>query len=232
MQKVKEFAEERLGDIVKILSVFVLFLALLIIIIIYRTGRDGNLLENEMMEELLLEQNQEEENINNLLELTDEVSVAEVELITNEKIIIDVKGAVEAPGVYEMESDSRVIDCIERAGGFLIDAEQKGVNLAQRTEDQMVIYIPEKGEEVSEFEQLLTTNPASQSGSDNSKIDLNKATKEELQTLNGIGDIKAESIIAYRETTGTFKNTEDIKKVSGIGDATFEKLKEEIYVTP
>ena len=225
MQKVKEIIEEKLEYIVKGLLAIVLFLVVIICVFIYKASSEQeDVLENQLTEELFAEQNPAVVPV----ELTEVASLEQVD----QKVIIDVKGAVEAPGVYEMQADSRVIDCIEKAGGFLIDAEQKSVNLAQRAEDQMVIYIPMKGEDISEVQQLLPDKPVSHSTTDISKVDLNKATKEELKSLNGIGDTKAESIISYRETNGSFQKIEDIKNVSGIGEATFEKLREAIQVTP
>lgn len=225
MQKIKGILEEHSADIVRGLLAVILLLTLVIILFIYKGGKDEeDILEDQLFEELL-DEHISEENSNEQIELS---SVDEVE----QKVIIDVKGAVEAPGVYQMEADSRIIDCIEKAGGFLIEAEQKSVNLAQRAEDQMVIYIPLKGEDLSEVEQLLPNQPKSDSVSDSNKVDINKATKEELKSLNGIGDTKAESIISYRETHGSFQKVEDLKNVSGIGDATFEKLSEAIQVTP
>lgn len=234
MREIKDFIEERLEDIVKVLLVILLFLVLMIIIFIYKSGSksEDSILENDTIEELLLENKKEENKSDENIELINSADAEEINLKENQKNIIDIKGAVESPGVYEMESDSRVIDCIEKAGGFLIEAEQKAVNLAQRTEDQMVIYIPVKGEELSEFDQLLTDTSISEPSTKNNKVDLNKADKEELKSLNGIGDIKAENIISYRETEGYFQKPEDIVNVSGIGEATFEKLKEEIQVTP
>lgn len=227
VQWIKEIIEEKSEEIVKGLLAVVLFLALIVIVFIYKgSGDQEDVLENEMIEELFAEQNPEEKPV----EQADMTSAEQVPV--DQKVIIDVKGAVEAPGVYQMEPDSRVIDCIEKAGGFLIGAEQKSVNLAQRAEDQMVIYIPMQGEDMSELEQLLPDKPVSEATTEISKVDLNKATKEELKSLNGIGDTKAESIISYRETNGSFENVEEIKNVSGIGEATFEKLREAIQVTP
>lgn len=224
-QKIKETIEEKLELVVKGLLGFILLLVLIIIILVYKRSDEAiDVLENQLIDELMIEQDSAKK-------IIDQEDVA-MEVLVDQKVMVDVKGAVEAPGVYEMEADSRVIDCIEKAGGFLIDAEQKRVNLAQRAEDQMVIYIPMKDEEISDFEQLLPDKPVSQTGTNNGKVDLNKATKEELKSLNGIGDTKAESIILFRETNGFFEKVEDIKNVSGIGEATFEKLREEIQVTP
>lgn len=217
--------KENLEDIVKGLLLIILLLVLVITVFLYKKNDEPeHILESQMVEELLAEPTPATVPV----ELTEVASSEQIE----QKVIIDIKGAVEAPGVYEMQTDNRVIDCIEKAGGFLVDAEQKSVNLAQKVEDQMVIYIPKKGEDFLEIEQLLPDKPVSHSNDEISKIDLNKATKEELKSLNGIGDTKADNIISYRETNGFFKNIEDIKNVSGIGEATFEKLREAIQVTP
>lgn len=225
MESIRNTIEEKSVELVKGLLVVILFLIIFLLFFVYK-GRSEkeDVLEDEWLEELLVEQDLEEV----LVEPIDTKSADPIE----STVIIDVKGAVEAPGVYEVETDSRIIDCIEKAGGFLMEAEQKSVNLAQRAEDQMVIYIPVKGEDLSEVELLLPDKPVSQSTSATDKVDLNKATKEELKSLNGIGETKADSIIAYRETNGSFQKVEDIKNVSGIGEATFEKLKEAIQVTP
>lgn len=225
MDKIREIIAVRSEDIVKVLTVVILFLTLVIIIFVYKgNSRKEDFLENQTIEEILVEQNSETNSV-------EQIEPAIAEQIV-QKIIVDVKGAVDVPGVYEMQADSRVIDCIEKAGGFLIEAEQKSVNLAQRAEDQMVIYIPMKGEDISEIEQLLPDVFTEESTNDIRKVNLNKATKEELKLLNGIGDMKAESIISYREINGPFQKVEDIKNVSGIGEATFDKLRDAIQVTP
>lgn len=223
----KEIIKERLEDIVKILVGVILFLTILILIFIYKRSNTNDSLENEGIEEIFLENDVGEDS-----GLSDLDSLPENDLQETGKMMIDIKGGVESPGVYEMEENSRVIDCIEKAGGFLTEAEQKTVNLAQRTEDQMVIYIPMKGEDLSEFEHLQTNHLGSESESGQKKVDLNKADKEQLKTLNGIGETKAENIISYRETDGFFENIEEIKNISGIGEGTYEKLKDEIQVTP
>lgn len=229
MQRIKNIIEDQSENIIKILLAVILFLILSLLFTGFKgKDKEDSVSENNMVEELLLDQDTdviEGERIKSS-------NLEEAREVLPEKIIVDVKGAVEAPGVYEMDLDSRVIDCIEKSGGFLVEAEQKSVNLAQRAEDQMVIYIPLKGEDPAEFEYLLPAKAVTESSTITSKIDLNKATKEELKTLNGIGEVKAESIVAYREENGFFQNIEEITKVSGIGEATFEKLKEDIQVTP
>ncbi|WP_279325961.1 helix-hairpin-helix domain-containing protein [Bacillus sp. FJAT-47783] len=143
-----------------------------------------------------------------------------------ETIFIDVKGAVQKPGVYELKKSERVLQAIEKAGGFLQEADVNKVNLAAKLEDGTVIYVPKMGEE----ESVITTVEAVKSVSSSKGININTATLEELQTLNGIGPSKAEAIISYREENGPFSTIEDIKKVSGIGDKSFEKIKNDISI--
>ncbi len=147
----------------------------------------------------------------------------------NTTLVIDVKGAVQKPGVYEMENGSRVHDVIDEAGGLVNEADELAVNLAAPLEDGMVIYIPKKGE-VKENPYVLPTEQKSNQEGTNEKININLATLEELQTLPGIGPSKASSIIAYREENGPFAKIEDLLEVSGIGEKTLDKIKEEIVV--
>jgi competence protein ComEA len=147
-------------------------------------------------------------------------------------IIVDVKGAIKQPGVYHSNQNERVIDVIGRAGGLTDNADQTQVNFAAHVQDEMVIYIPAKGEVAAGSHgnssvSIGTTNGA---GAQDGKININKADENELQNLPGIGPSKAASIIQYRQENGLFQNIEDLKKISGIGDKTFEKLKDSISV--
>lgn len=147
------------------------------------------------------------------------------------EIVVDVKGAVNHPGVYTLKTNSRVVDAIEQAGGLAEGGEQNAINFAQVLEDQMVIYVPEIGEEGVDLAHL-DQNIGGEEADGISKININVSEKEALMTLNGIGSSKADSILAYREENGNFETIEDIKNVSGIGEATFENLKEFITVDP
>ncbi|MFJ5758087.1 helix-hairpin-helix domain-containing protein [Neobacillus sp. NPDC093182] len=146
-----------------------------------------------------------------------------------ESFIVDVKGQVKMPGVYSSSQDERVIDVVQRAGGVTENADESKVNFAEHVQDAMVIYIPAKGEEGS-IPQGLTSNPSETGGTKQGKINLNKADENELQNLPGIGPSKAAAIMEYRETNGPFKSVEDLKNISGIGDKTFDKLKDLITV--
>ncbi len=144
-----------------------------------------------------------------------------------EHVMVDVKGQVKKPGVYESRGGERVIDLINRAGGLTENADENQVNLAEHVVDAMVIYIPAKGEEGTAAGASTANVPGSGGTSgQSSKINLNKADETELQTLPGIGPAKAAAIIEYRETNGSYKTIEDLKNISGIGDKTFEKLKD------
>ena len=145
--------------------------------------------------------------------------------ITNEKniIMIDVQGSVKKPGVYQMKIGDRVIHAIEKAGGFLEEAEIRSVNQALKISDEMVIYVASKGEEYENQEGGSNNDhPVSE------KININSADQSILQTLNGVGPAKAESIIAYREEHGPFSSLDQLLEVKGIGEKTIEDWKDKI----
>ncbi|MCP3764297.1 helix-hairpin-helix domain-containing protein [Domibacillus sp. A3M-37] len=141
------------------------------------------------------------------------------------EVAIDVKGAVSMPGIYMMSSDERVNDAINKAGGLTEQAEAAAVNLAQKVQDEMVIYVPAKGEEVPAVQTMPVPSAGSAGGTEQSSvININTADSTALQELPGIGESKAQAIIDFRETDGPFTAVEDLKNISGIGDKTFEKL--------
>lgn len=168
-------------------------------------------------------------------------------------ITIDVKGAVKTPGVYTLEENSRVIDAINASGGLNKNANTKYINLSKVLTDSNVIIIY-TNDEIKELEKEETkvictpeknlacttkdeiVNESIKEDKDtsnlnnNSLININTATIEELMTLDGIGESKAKSIIEYRETNGLFNTIEDIKNVSGIGESAYDKIKENITI--
>ena len=141
----------------------------------------------------------------------------------DEKIFVDVKGAVKHPGVFETTKDKRVKDLIEEAGGLLDDADTSTLNLSQKVKDQMIIYVLKHGEKPKQISD-------SSSSSNTDVININTANKEQLMKISGVGKTKAEAIIAHREKNGDFKKKEDITKVRGIGKSTFDKIKDKIEV--
>ena len=146
---------------------------------------------------------------------------AEQDLIT-----VDVKGAVKSPGIYDLPVGSRVHDAVQKAGGLTEEADSKSLNLAQKVSDEALVYVPTKGEEAASQQ---TTSGTSPSTSKDKKVNLNKASLEELKQVKGLGGKRAQDIIDHREANGKFKSVDELKKVSGIGAKTIEKLKD--YVT-
>ena len=146
---------------------------------------------------------------------------AEQDLIT-----VDVKGAVKSPGIYDLPVGSRVHDAVQKAGGLTEEADSKSLNLAQKISDEALVYVPTKGEEAASQQTASGTTPST---SKEKKINLNKASLEELKQVKGLGGKRAQDIIDHREANGKFKSVDELKKVSGIGAKTIEKLKD--YVT-
>lgn len=143
-------------------------------------------------------------------------------------VTVDVKGAVKKPGVYQLKSSSRVHDALVKAGGMTDEADLKSINQAQKLVDEAVVYVAKVGENVVD----VTTNTSASSATSQAKsglVNLNTATEADFQTISGIGQKRAQDIIAYREANGKFKSVDDLKNVTGIGAKTLEKLKE--YVT-
>ena len=149
---------------------------------------------------------------------------SEVSTTQETVIFVDIKGAVKNPGVYQMKVGDRVKDALEAAGGLTEEADSQKVNLAKRLEDQMVIVVPKVGEESEEIPTGETRKEATKEG----KVNINTATVEELKTLKGVGEKKAEAIIEYRKKNGSFQTKEDLMKVRGIGKKLFESFQERI----
>ena len=166
------------------------------------------------------------------------------EEVVADKVFVDIKGAVKKPGVYEVESNAKVIDVIELAGGLKKEASTKNINLSAKVSDEMVIYIFTKSELTKEnttstvpfttnvinYDKCITTTKSSETVSTtNSLVNINTASKEELMTLSGVGASKADAIIIYRNNT-SFNTIEDLMNVSGIGESAYAKIKDYITV--
>ena len=159
-----------------------------------------------------------------VVETTALAEKTEVSTTQEAVIFVDIKGAVKNPGVYQMKAGDRVKDGLDAAGGLTDEADSQKVNLAQRVEDQMVIVVPKVGEEATE----MPTGVTSKETSKEERVNINTATVEELKTLKGVGEKKAEAIIEYRKKNGSFKTKEDLMKVRGIGKKLFESFQERI----
>lgn len=139
-------------------------------------------------------------------------------------ITVDVKGAVKAPGLYDLPVGSRINDAVQKAGGLTDNADSKSINLAQKISDEALVYVPTKEEATS---QEMPSSASNSKG--NKKVNLNKASLEELKQVKGLGAKRAQDIIDHRDSNGKFKSVDDLKKISGFGAKTIEKLKD--YVT-
>lgn len=159
---------------------------------------------------------------------------------------VDIKGQIKSPGVYQIKEGTRIYEIIELAGGLLNTATTENINLSKKASDEMVIYIFSKeeyqkktscpinnesdieiSEEISKKESIVESNKNQEKKKDE-KISINKATKEELMNLEGIGESKAENIIKYRTEHQGFKGLEELKEISGIGESIYEKIKSRI----
>lgn len=185
-------------------------------------------------------------------DLTLEVEEESSEEVEEEKIKIDIKGAVKNPGVYELASNSRVDDAIKISGGLTKDADTSVINLSKNLTDEMVIIIYTK-DEIAEMksgstsvkyiekecicpkiendacvDNVIDNKPNDSNLSIEQKVSLNNATIAELMELPGIGEVKAKAIIAYREENGGFKAIEELLEVNGIGESTFNKIKDQL----
>lgn len=212
---------------------------ILIIIIIVGT----TIYEKIIKDRKLIEINEDMDIIN-----TNEENTTEEQNTTNSesssKIIIYITGQVRKEGVYELDENSRITDAIEIAEGLKEEANIENINLAEVLEDGMKIYIPDKKEpnnNQSENKNLIQKNTGNTTEiskktntenkqNQNTKININTATQTELETLPGIGPSTALKIVNYRKDNGKFKNIEDIKNVSGIGDSKFNNIKNLIKV--
>lgn len=143
-------------------------------------------------------------------------------------IVVDVEGAVNAPGLYSLPAEARVGDAIQAAGGLAPSAQPGAANLAQKLSDGEQVIIPTI-EEAQESAPESSTAGSTSSKKD-AKININTASAEELQELSGVGPALSERIVDYRESKGCFGSIEDLKNVSGIGETRFENLKDKIRV--
>ena len=200
-EKIKEFAIEK--------KVYLIAAGIILIVFFYFKKGDSQD-KNTEAENTQLMQKSSSSSSTTMENTASSSSVSESKTVT-----CDISGAVKHEGVYTLKNGARLQELIEAAGGTTSRAQLKAINRAILLKDQDKIHIPYKGEKVE--------------GS-GEKINLNTANVADLQKLTGIGEKKAEQIIAYREQKGSFKKIEDLMQVSGIGEKTFASLKDQLAV--
>lgn len=186
------------------------------------TNDVGSFFDNENRISLIDQDKLEDNKIDDSLDL-------ENESIDKSIKKVHISGEINNPGVYEIRDEQRLEDLIKEAGGLTNEADDRNLNLAQRLEDQMKIYIPNINEEnlLENTDRNQEALPVSNTAS--SLVNINTANKDELMSLPNIGDKRAEAIIEYRKTQ-KFEKIEDIKNVTGIGEKYYEALKDLITV--
>ena len=203
----------------------IILLAILFISSIILYGKNRNkIFSNQNMNNIFVDNDEE---LTNIFE-DDSIDNKEL-LVTNEKeevdipkIFVEIKGEVLKPDVHELEEDSIVKDLIEIAGGLKEEADISNINRAKKLKNNELVIIPN----INDKNSITVFNEISNESEE--LININLADISELKKITGIGEVKAQSIIDYREKSGGFKSIEEIKNVDGIGEKTFEKIKDEI----
>lgn len=220
--KFKNFNEDRISMLI-LSSFFIAFLLL--------SGCGSRetvrMRSREEMEQTMSvsEEAEEEKQAEPAVEEADALKTAETK-----NVIVHICGAVNYPGVYELTEGDRVIDAVNRAQGLTADACTEAVNLSEKLTDAQRIYIPTKQEVAGMTATGLWQGQDMSDENANRLININTADEKTLMQIKGVGETRAKSIISYREAHGSFEKIEDIKNVSGIGEASFEKMKDMITV--
>lgn len=243
MDRIREFIDEYLYQI--LIGLVVIIVIFMFVIGGMLVGKADGASSNE--DQVAIENSSSQPETNPVSQSASSEQPKQVAAGSNQQMYVDVKGAVKNPGVYQVSANMRVVDAIDLAGGYNRSADKKKINLAQKLTDQQVIYVPIRGEKATPVTSTVAASPtpaeatpeastdSSASAADGAsgmaqQINLNTADKTKLQELTGIGDKKADQIIAYRQAHGQFKNIEELKNVPGFGDKTFANLKSSICV--
>lgn len=184
---------------------------------------ENKLTQEEIMANIFVEDDEEKQDIGVNLEISDKED-------DKPKIAVEIKGEVIKPDVYILDEGSLIKDLIDLAGGPTENAYMDNINRAQILNNQDCIYIYNKNEENANINNISNAQINTTKGNENmdGKININSATLEQLKELQGIGDQKAKEIINYRDENNGFKSIEDLKNVKGIGEKTFENIKDSI----
>ena len=224
----------------KVVITIILIVILIIIYIIYlytNNAESINALDIDLNDAIY--NNEQEENINNSGNtkniIENDFNVNELNQYQENEIVVHITGEVKREGIVYLQKGDRIVNAIAKAGGETKNADLSQVNLAYELQDGEKIYIPNKNEKVENY--IISGNNTSIDNDNETQeevketiININTADESELDTLPGIGPSIAKKIITYRNENGKFNTIEDIKNVSGIGDAKFEEIKKYITV--
>ena len=214
----------------KKLGIYIVILILLTILgFNYFKNGYKDLKKNED-KDIFVEQNNTSYNVDDLQNESNSTSKSSEKSIPlkDKNIVVEIKGEVKKPDVYTLEDESIVKDVIDLAGGVTKEADLSNINRAKKLQNHELIYIRNKNEINNNIEDNTDVNNIEATTNTSNMVNINSATLEELKTLNGVGDAKANGIIEYREKNGGFTSIDQIKEVDGIGEKMFEKIKDKI----
>ncbi|WP_196590984.1 helix-hairpin-helix domain-containing protein [Pectinatus frisingensis] len=154
------------------------------------------------------------------------MTVSPMTVENGNKLVVYVTGAVNSPGVIELPEGSRIVDAVNKCGGMNESADTENINLAQKITDAAQIKIPIRSENTN----TVSLSDGKSSSIDNNRVNINTADESVLDTLPGIGPAMAKRIVEYRQNQGNFQSIDDLKKVRGIGEAKYIKLKDKITI--
>lgn len=213
----------------KIIGLAIITIIIFIVSIFLYKQKSSNAFKEEYMTEIFEEESNDNMEYTETLE--EDTTIINEDSIDRNKIIVEIKGEVAKPDVYQLEEGSIIKDLIDMAGGVTEEADLSRINRAEELLNHELIIIGNINDE-TESSVVQNNSTYSSNGNNSDKcstlININTANLEQLKEITGIGNIKAQSIIDYREANGGFKSLEELKNVDGIGDKTFEKIKEQI----
>ena len=213
----------------KIIGLVIITIIIFIVSIFLYKQKSSNAFKEEYMTEIFEEESNDNMEYTETLE--EDTTIINEDSIDRNKIIVEIKGEVAKPDVYQLEEGSIIKDLIDMVGGVTEEADLSRINRAEELLNHELIIIGNINDE-TESSVVQNNSTYSSNGNNSDKvstlININTADLEQLKEITGIGNIKAQSIIDYREANGGFKSLEELKNVDGIGDKTFEKIKEQI----
>lgn len=227
----------------KVIGIMIfLFITVSVSLLTYGKNRN-NVFKDEYMQNIFIDEDSistEEENMNtdylqnfqeenNNLTIENKVADTTLETVSNNTIVVEIKGEVMNPDVYTLNEGSIIKDLIEAAGGLTQDADISNINRAKEIKNHELIIIRNIND-LNIEEEYATEDKEINEESDDGKISINDSDLSKLKEIPGIGEVKANSIISYREKNNGFKSIEELKNVDGIGEKTFEKIKNNIKI--